>query len=101
MTFDEYQKQAMKTKQGTADLLYSTTKLHCETGELAQPVIKNVYHGKPLDLDAMLDEAGDSLWYLASIAQDLGTTLEEIAQRNIDKLRARHGEQYSPEFYRG
>ena len=101
MDFNEYQQQAMKTKQGTADLLYSATKLHCEAGELAQPVIKHEYHGKPLDVEAMIDEAGDLLWYLASIAQDLGVTLEEIAQRNIDKLRARHGEQYSPEFYRG
>ncbi len=101
MDFNEYQKQAMKTKQGTADLLYSATKLHCEAGELAQPVIKQQYHGKPLDVDAMIDESGDILWYLASIAQDLGVTLEEVAQRNIRKLRARHGEQYSPEFYRG
>ncbi len=101
MTFEEYQKEAMKTKQGTADLLYSATKLHCEAGELAQPVIKHVYHGKELDVAALLDEAGDLLWYLASIADDLGGTLDNIAECNLAKLRKRHGETYSAEFYRG
>ena len=62
MELNDYQKQAMKTKQGTADLLYSVTKLHCEAGELAQPVIKQQYHGKPLDVDGMIEEAGDLLW---------------------------------------
>lgn len=34
-------------------------------------------------------EAGDVLWYIAMIADELEITLEEIAQYNIDKLADR------------
>ena len=37
----------------------------------------------------MAKELGDVLWYLSVAASDLGYTLEEIAEMNIDKLRKR------------
>ncbi len=35
-------------------------------------------------------EMGDTLWYLASLSQTLGVTLEEVANVNIQKLNSRH-----------
>ena len=33
---------------------------------------------------------GDTLWYLASMCQTLGISLEEVADMNIEKLKNRH-----------
>lgn len=37
----------------------------------------------------LMKEAGDLLWYLANFAAELGVSLEEIAQANLDKLASR------------
>lgn len=40
--------------------------------------------------NALILEIGDTLWYLASLCQNLGTTLENAANLNIEKLQLRH-----------
>lgn len=40
--------------------------------------------------DEIVKELGDCLWYIASMAQNLGTTLEYVATANIEKLEKRH-----------
>ena len=42
--------------------------------------------------DAVADELGDVLWYLAVAAKAAGLTLDEVAAKNVDKLRARYPE---------
>jgi NTP pyrophosphatase (non-canonical NTP hydrolase) len=37
----------------------------------------------------LIDEGGDVFWYLARLAEELGTTLEDMMQRNHDKLEDR------------
>ena len=34
-------------------------------------------------------ELGDVLWYINAMCRDLGLTLEEVAQANIEKLSSR------------
>jgi NTP pyrophosphatase (non-canonical NTP hydrolase) len=38
-----------------------------------------------------MDELGDVLWYISACADELGITLTEIAEYNVDKLARRHG----------
>ena len=47
--------------------------------------------------EKLLEEVGDVAWYLAETAHALGVSLEEVCQRNIDKLRARYPEGFSAE----
>lgn len=50
------------------------------------------------DLDAIRKELGDTLWYIAAIANSLGMPLSEVAYQNLSKCRKRmetgtiHGE---------
>lgn len=99
MTFDEYQNEAIKTRQGRADALYLAAKLPVEAGEAAQHVIKEAYHGKPVDVEQLAEELGDVLWYVATLASMYNLSLHEIARGNLAKLRARHGETYNAAHY--
>lgn len=62
-----------------------------EAGEL-QGKVKKIWRGdKTLDeaKDDLIDELGDVLWYVSSMARELGVTLEQVAMRNIEKLEDR------------
>ena len=65
-----------------------------ETGEV-QGKIKKIIRDNGGEIteeakQALIFEIGDTLWYLASLCQNLGTTLEYAATTNIEKLEARH-----------
>ena len=99
MTLNEYQTEAAKTLNQSVDAVYLASKLMIEAAEAAQPIVKFKYHAKDYDTSVVKDELGDVLWYLAGLAQKIGLTLEEIADHNVAKLRARHGTAYNPEHY--
>jgi NTP pyrophosphatase (non-canonical NTP hydrolase) len=40
--------------------------------------------------DEIAKELGDCLWYIASMCQNLGITMESVATANIEKLQSRH-----------
>ena len=89
MTFDEYQEFARSTAIYPTDskVIYPTLGLCGEAGEVAEKVKKHMRDGKSLDGVGL--ELGDVLWYISALADDLGVTLEEVAQANVDKLKSR------------
>ena len=93
MQFNEYQELARETAvypQETA-LAYTTLGLCSEAGEVADKVKKIYRDGQPelFYKNHIAKELGDVLWYVAVLARDLGYSLEEIAQMNLDKLEDR------------
>lgn len=99
--FDEYQRQAMRTanKNLPADemLLNSVMGMCGEAGEAIDLLKKHRAQGAALDVDRLVKEVGDCLWYIAEFAEASGVSLAEIAQRNIAKLKARYPEGFSEE----
>jgi len=108
-TLNEYQEEAHKTAtymerveseypnlpQKVKDLLalsYACNGLG-EAGEIQnkfKKVIRDTPEGMSEDQIAeMRKELGDLMWYVAEIATLLGTTLQEVAQGNVNKLQSR------------
>lgn len=71
-----------------------------EAGEVADMLKKVHFHRHDFDRDALKLELGDLLWYLSWLATLNGLSLDEIAQSNVNKLKSRYGEKFSPEASR-
>jgi NTP pyrophosphatase (non-canonical NTP hydrolase) len=97
MNFEEYQNEASATShypRRLSNLEYPTLGLAGEAGEVAN-IVKKIQrdHDGILndDIRAKLkDELGDVLWYISACADELGLTLAEIAEFNVQKLAKRH-----------
>ena len=94
MTINEYQKLAMTTLNPALDkkdvLINGVMGLCGEAGEAIDIVKKYLAQGHDLDREALIKELGDVAWYVAETAYALDVSLEEVMQRNIDKLKARY-----------
>jgi NTP pyrophosphatase (non-canonical NTP hydrolase) len=95
MQLDDYQAAARRTAiyDDRFRVVYPALGLASEAGEVCGKV-KKVLRDRAGDFEkaplaALQDELGDVLWYVAMLAADLGLSLEEIAVRNLDKLRSR------------
>jgi len=97
LTFEEYQTAARTTAlypKRLKNLEYPTLGLAGEAGEVANIVkkIQRDFGGEITDeiRGKLKDELGDVLWYIAACADELGLTLSEIAEFNVEKLAKRH-----------
>jgi NTP pyrophosphatase (non-canonical NTP hydrolase) len=92
MTFKNYQELAVETAvYGAGDrIIYPALGLANEAGEVLGKIKKvlrdrnGVFTGE--SNQAIGDEIGDVLWYIAALSRDLGLSLDDIAERNIQKL---------------
>ena len=93
MNFNEYQKIARSTAVYPEEykVVYPALGLCGEAGEVADKIKKTVRGDRPLEevTGNIADELGDVLWYVAVLADDLGITLDQIANWNVDKLQRR------------
>ena len=97
---DAYQAQAARTVNPALDddarLLDAACGLAEESGEVLAHVRKHVMQGRALDRDAVREELGDALWCLATLAGTLDIPLAEVASANLEKLRRRHPDGFTP-----
>lgn len=105
MKANEYQKLAGRTVVEKPDfeitpdqvmLSWWAVGLTGEAGEVADLIKKGVYHQQGIDKPKLKKELGDVLWYVSAMCSQLGFTLEEVMQTNVDKLKARFPEGYDP-----
>jgi NTP pyrophosphatase (non-canonical NTP hydrolase) len=90
---NEYQRLSRKTAMVVKTdhpIVYPTLGLTNEAGEFAGKV-KKIFRDKngvidDADREALKQELGDVLWYVAQIATELGVTLEDVASSNLTKL---------------
>ena len=99
MTINEYQTLAMTTLNpalSEKDVIINAVMGLCgESGEAIDIVKKWLAQGHELDREHLIKELGDICWYVAELAYILGTPLEEVMQKNIDKLKARYPEGFT------
>ena len=104
MEINDYQRMALETAIYPEEqrIIYPTLGLTGEAGEVADKVKKvlrdNNGEFAPEKRQQIMMELGDVLWYCATLASDLGYSLQDVCQANYDKLKSRqqrdkiHGE---------
>ena len=101
MTLDEYQALARRTLGGgrtpEQQLANAALGLAGEAGGGGGTMKKHLFPGFPLDREALGKELGDCLGDIAMFATELGVTLDEIGETNIEKLKRRYPDGFSPE----
>ena len=100
MNPNEYQKLCMRTANGleSNELIANGAMGLCgEAGEVIDLVKKWVFQGHELCQDDVVGELGDVLWYAAILCEGIGTTMEEVMQKNIKKLKKRYPDGFEVE----
>ncbi len=97
MEFRHYQDMAHQTEQKTqivgSEAMVPILGLAGEVGELLNEYKKHLRDGAAHTRfpERVSEELGDVLWYVAETATKFGISLDDIAQQNLDKTRARWG----------
>lgn len=96
MNLNDYQAKAVETaiypEKGTGSKLalsYVALGAGNEAGEVQGKIKKYLRGDAELTKEKrleILDEVGDTLWYLASVVEELGFDFSVAAERNIEKL---------------
>lgn len=95
-TFNEYVDfvKGMKAYPEKFAIIYPALGLCGESGEIAEKIKKWLRGDKGEQLaeeqrSSLLKELGDPLWYITSLADDLGYTLQDVVDANVEKLSSR------------
>lgn len=91
MDFIDYQEKARLTAVYPKEykIYYPALGLSSEVGEINNKIKKRMRDGAEVNLEEAMGELGDVLWYVSQLATDLGLSLDEIANRNLEKLKGR------------
>lgn len=96
MDFNTYQAESRKTAiypNVGQNFIYPTLGLAGEAGEVAEKIKKVLRDNNGTiaqeQKELLKKELGDVLWYVSQLASELGLTMEDIAQHNINKLKDR------------
>ncbi len=105
MKYEDYKEQSQRTcpnlkdelREGLSDELHMVMGISTEAGELLDAYKKHFAYGKDLDVVNVGEEIADIMWYISNLCRIKGIDLEEMMQRNVDKLKARYPEKFTQE----
>lgn len=96
MDFKEYQEKSRKTAiypDAGNNFIYPTLGLSGEAGEVSEKIKKVIRDKEGIidedTRDLIRKELGDVLWYVSQLASELNISLDEVAEKNIEKLYSR------------
>ena len=89
MELDYYQTQAENSRLPTVDLEYLLMGFIGEVGEVYSLLAKNIRDETDFEPEKIKKELGDCLWFLATICNDFGLSLDDVAKANLEKLLSR------------
>lgn len=116
MKINEYQELAMRTndgkclerlyrkaydnvigthKENIGEIVNACLGLSGEVGEVNDIVKKYIFHGHDIEINDLVKEISDCMWYIALMCQGLGIDMGEVARINIEKLKKRYPNGFS------
>ena len=100
MELNEYQKLAYRTVADKNDFMaMEFHALHGMVGEIGElhSLYQKIFQGHKFDETHAKKELGDLMWFVAEYCSAKGWEMSEVAQLNIEKLKARFPEGFSAE----
>jgi NTP pyrophosphatase (non-canonical NTP hydrolase) len=86
-------------QQGGAklNLAVAALGLVCEAGEVGDIIKKELAQGHPTNLPKIVDELGDTFYYMVKVMELYGISLTDIIAANIEKRQIRYPDGFDPE----
>ena len=75
--------------KGDARLVENVLGLVGEAGEIAEKVKKQIRDGSLVSGEEIVKELGDVVFYITALANYFDSNLDEVLQKNVDKLNSR------------
>jgi len=107
MTPNEYQQLAQRTCLPNYEklsnninpvlqhVLHAHMGISSEAGEIGDAIKKHFIYGQPIDINNLIEECGDLLWYISLMVSACGSTMERTMEMNIVKLQKRYPEKFT------
>jgi len=94
MTLDDYNVLAVRTLNDLGsfknNLVHMALGITGEAGEVADVIKKHYAYGKTLDVQHLVEEVGDIMFYLNGLLAEVDVEWAEVLELNIKKLEARY-----------
>jgi NTP pyrophosphatase (non-canonical NTP hydrolase) len=80
-----------------ADQVHGILGIFTEACELMELLFDSMESGQPIDRAKLENELGDVSWYHAIACEGAGTTVDNVHDKNIAKLKARYPDKFTSE----
>lgn len=101
MDFKDYQEKAGRTRNiriGThAEAINYALGMVCEAGEVGDIIKKWGFHDHEYNREELVKELGDTMWYMVNLCAVFDIPIEEVAEKNIAKLKKRYPKGFDKE----